>query len=70
MILSLENDYQMAPHRQQDPFKDNNMLLGKSKEEPSLVFENSRSVSNSDTQELSLSSSTTKTTIILEIINS
>ena len=70
MILSLENDYQMAPHRHQDSFKDNNMLLGKSKEEPSLVFENSRSVSNSDTQELSLSSSTTKTTIILEIINS
>ena len=60
----------MAPRRQQDSFKDNNMLLGKSEVEPSLEFENSQSLSNSDTQELSMSSSTTKTTILLEIINS
>ena len=71
LILSLENNYQMAPRRQQDSLKDNNnMLLGKSEVEHSLEFENSQSLSNSDTQELSLSSSTKKTTILLEIINS
>ena len=57
LILSLESDYQMVPHPQQDYFKDNNMLLGKSKVESSLAFKNPLSVSNSDTQDFSLSSS-------------
>ena len=57
LILSLESDYQMVPRRQQDYFKDNNMVLENSKVEPSLAFKNSLSVSNSDTQEFSLSSS-------------
>ena len=70
LILSLENDYQMVPRHKQDYFKDNNMFLGKSKVEPPLVFENSQSVSNSDTQEFSLSSSTIKTTMLIEIVNS
>ena len=65
LILSLENDYQMVPRHKQDYFK-----VGKSKVEPPLVFENSQSVSNSDTQEFSLSSNTIKTTMLIEIVNS
>ena len=69
LILSLESDYQMVPRRQQDYFKDNNMVLENSKVEPSLAFKNSLSVSKSDTQEFSLSSSLLNLLWRLKILN-